>query len=57
MIGCIIGGIISGVFSNRSGRKKTLLMAAVLSFISAFGSGYPETKETSLEEMESLWKK
>ncbi|MEA4905389.1 MAG: MFS transporter [Petrimonas sp.] len=56
-MGCIIGGIISGVFSNRSGRKKTLLMAAVLSFISAFGSGYPETKETSLEEMESLWKK
>ena len=42
LIGCIIGGIISGVFSNRFGRKKTLLIAAVLFFISALGSGYPE---------------
>ncbi len=43
LIGCIIGGIISGMFSNRFGRKKTLLIAAVLFFISALGSGYPET--------------
>ena len=42
LIGCIIGGIISGVFSNRFGRKKTLVIAAVLFFISALGSGYPE---------------
>lgn len=42
LIGCIIGGFMSGVFSNRFGRKKTLLIAAVLFFISALGSGYPE---------------
>jgi SP family xylose:H+ symportor-like MFS transporter len=43
LIGCIIGGMISGFFSNRLGRKKTLLVASVLFFISALGSGYPET--------------
>lgn len=42
LIGCIIGGIISGVMSSKFGRKKTLLFAAVLFFISALGSGYPE---------------
>ena len=42
LIGCIIGGVISGVFSNRFGRKKTLLIAAVLFFVSALGSGFPE---------------
>ena len=43
LIGCIIGGFMSGVFSNRFGRKKTLLIAATLFFISALGSGFPET--------------
>lgn len=42
LIGCIIGGVISGVFSNRFGRRKTLLIAAVLFFVSALGSGFPE---------------
>ena len=42
LIGCIIGGILSGLFSNRLGRKKTLLFASVLFFLSALGSGYPE---------------
>ena len=42
LIGCIIGGIISGVFSNRFGRKRSLQIAAVLFFMSALGSGYPE---------------
>jgi SP family xylose:H+ symportor-like MFS transporter len=42
LIGCIIGGILSGLFSNRLGRKRTLLLASVLFFISALGSGYPE---------------
>lgn len=42
LIGCIIGGVISGVFSNRLGRRKTLLIAAVLFFVSALGSGFPE---------------
>ncbi|MGB4568767.1 MAG: MFS transporter, partial [Dysgonamonadaceae bacterium] len=42
LIGCIIGGILSGFFSNRLGRRNTLLLASVLFFISALGSGYPE---------------
>ncbi len=42
LIGCIIGGSISGLLSNRFGRKKSLLIAAALFFISALGSGWPE---------------
>ncbi|WP_162053471.1 D-xylose transporter XylE [Pontibacter pamirensis] len=42
LIGCIIGGAISGVFASGIGRKKTLILAAVLFFLSALGSGYPE---------------
>ncbi|GHA76255.1 D-xylose transporter XylE [Pontibacter akesuensis] len=42
LIGCIIGGAISGVFASGIGRKKTLIIAAILFFISALGSGYPE---------------
>ncbi|MDR3339141.1 MAG: D-xylose transporter XylE [Candidatus Symbiothrix sp.] len=43
LIGCIIGGAISGFLSSRLGRKKSLIVAAVLFFISALGSGFPET--------------
>ena len=42
LIGCIIGGAISGFLSNRLGRKNSLFVAAILFFISALGSGYPE---------------
>ncbi len=42
LIGCIIGGALSGLFASRLGRKKSLLLAAVLFFISAMGSGSPE---------------
>jgi len=42
LIGCIIGGALSGLFSSRFGRKKSLMIAAFLFFISALGSGYPE---------------
>ena len=42
LIGCIIGGAISGFLSNRFGRKKSLLLAAFLFFTSALGSAYPE---------------
>jgi SP family xylose:H+ symportor-like MFS transporter len=42
LIGCIIGGAISGVLSSRLGRKRSLMFAAVLFFLSALGSGYPE---------------
>ena len=42
LIGCIIGGIISGVFATKFGRRKSLIIASVLFFISAVGSGFPE---------------
>ncbi|GHU89374.1 D-xylose transporter XylE [Bacteroidia bacterium] len=42
LIGCIIGGAMSGLLSNRLGRKNSLLVAAILFFISALGSGFPE---------------
>jgi len=43
LIGCIIGGIISGFLSNRLGRKRSLILASVLFFVSALGSAWPET--------------
>lgn len=43
LIGCIIGGAISGVLSSRFGRKRSLMLAAFLFFLSALGSAYPET--------------
>lgn len=42
LIGCILGGMISGIFATRFGRKKSLIIASILFFISAVGSGYPE---------------
>lgn len=42
LIGCIIGGAISGVLATGIGRKKSLILAAFLFFISALGSAYPE---------------
>ncbi|WP_430811085.1 MULTISPECIES: D-xylose transporter XylE [unclassified Carboxylicivirga] len=42
LIGCIIGGAISGILASRLGRKKSLMVAATLFFISALGSGKPE---------------
>ncbi len=42
LIGCIIGGLISGIFASRFGRKKSLIVAAILFFVSALGSAFPE---------------
>ncbi|MFR9649527.1 MAG: D-xylose transporter XylE [Rikenellaceae bacterium] len=42
LIGCVIGGAISGVLANRFGRRNSLLIAAGLFFISALGSFNPE---------------
>jgi SP family xylose:H+ symportor-like MFS transporter len=42
LIGCIIGGAISGILSSRLGRKRSLILAAVLFFVSALGSAWPE---------------
>jgi SP family xylose:H+ symportor-like MFS transporter len=43
LVGCIIGGLISGVLSSRLGRKRSLILAACLFFVSALGSAWPET--------------
>jgi SP family xylose:H+ symportor-like MFS transporter len=42
LIGCIIGGLAGGLVSVKLGRKKGLLLAAVLFLISAIGSAMPE---------------
>lgn len=42
LIGCIIGGSLSGMLASRLGRKRALMLAAFLFFLSALGSGYPE---------------
>ncbi len=42
LIGCIIGGAISGIIALKLGRKRSLMIAALLFFLSALGSGYPE---------------
>lgn len=43
LVGCIVGGLISGILASRLGRKRTLILAAGLFFLSALGSAWPET--------------
>ena len=43
LIGCIIGSAFSGLLATNFGRKKSLILAGVLFFISAWGSMNPET--------------
>lgn len=43
LIGCIIGGALSGFLSRKFGRRRSLMLASILFFISALGSGYPES--------------
>ncbi len=42
LIGCIIGGAVSGFISGNWGRKNALIIAGILFFLSALGSGAPE---------------
>ncbi|TWT25221.1 D-xylose transporter XylE [Planomicrobium sp. CPCC 101110] len=42
LIGCIIGGLLSGYCSSKIGRKYSLIIAAILFLVSALGSAYPE---------------
>ena len=42
LIGCIIGSAISGFLATNLGRKKSLIIAGLLFFISALGSMNPE---------------
>ena len=42
LIGCVIGGALSGFFASRLGRRNSPRLASVLFFLSALGSYYPE---------------
>ena len=42
LIGCIIGSALSGLLATNLGRKKSLIIAGLLFFISALGSMEPE---------------
>lgn len=42
LIGCVLGGALSGYFASRLGRRDSLRLASVLFFLSALGSYYPE---------------
>ena len=43
LIGCIIGGTLSGLAASKLGRKNSLLLSALLFLVSALGAGWPET--------------
>jgi sugar porter (SP) family MFS transporter len=43
LIGCIIGAVVSGVISEKFGRKKPLLLSAFLFFISSIGTGLADS--------------
>ena len=42
LIGCVIGAAVSGFCASRLGRRKSLILAGVLFFLSALGSFNPE---------------
>lgn len=42
LIGCIFGGVVGGWVSTKIGRKRGLIIAAVLFLVSALGSAAPE---------------
>ncbi len=42
LLGCIIGGAVSGYLASRLGRRGSLRLASLLFFLSALGSYYPE---------------
>jgi MFS family permease len=41
LVGCVLGAVMAGTMSDRLGRKKVLIVSAVLFFISAVGSAIP----------------
>ena len=42
LIGCVIGGALGGLISKELGRKRGLILAAILFILSAIGSSMPE---------------
>lgn len=43
IVGCVVGAAMSGVASDRFGRKKVLIAAAILFVIGSVGSAFPTT--------------
>jgi MFS transporter, SP family, arabinose:H+ symporter len=43
LVGCLIGAVISGIVSDRFGRKKILILTAAVFIISAIGTGLSNT--------------
>ncbi|GIO32921.1 MULTISPECIES: sugar porter family MFS transporter [Paenibacillus] len=43
IVGCIVGALATGVLSDKFGRKKILIMAAILFVIGSIGSAIPDT--------------
>ena len=52
LIGCITGGIFGGIVSKKLGRKKGLILAAILFLISALGSAMPEMLLAPIGELD-----
>ena len=43
LVGCLIGSVISGVSSDRFGRKRLLILAGMMFVVSAIGTGFANT--------------
>lgn len=43
LLGCILGSAVSGILASGLGRKRSLMLAALLFLVSALGSAFPET--------------
>ncbi|EJZ7017887.1 sugar porter family MFS transporter [Salmonella enterica] len=43
LVGCILGSILSGPISDKYGRKKSLIICAILFFVGALGTAFPVT--------------
>jgi sugar porter (SP) family MFS transporter len=46
LLGCALGAAFAGTFSDRFGRKKVLILSAVLFLVSALGTALPRTVTT-----------
>jgi SP family sugar porter-like MFS transporter len=42
LIGCVVGAMVSGVVADKIGRKKPLILAAILFTLSALGTGFAD---------------
>lgn len=43
LVGCVLGAMLAGQLSDRFGRRKTLMLSAVLFLVSAVGTAIPHT--------------